>query len=169
MPLIPKLERNRVEVLSGQGMIGPVGSQVILTQGWEAQIQMPLVHSNLIEVRRSGKKGRGVFARQFIRKGTVIERAPIILLPVGEVFTRGAPKMVLADYVFKWGKDMVAVALGYGSLYNHSYQPNASYDSAGWRTQVFRAIRDIEAGEEITVNYNGAPNSRRRLGFSVEK
>ena len=130
---------------------------------------MPLVHSDLIEVRRSGKKGRGVFARKLIRKGTVIERAPMIVLPVREVFTSGAPKMVLADYVFMWGKDMVAVALGYGSLYNHSYQPNASYDNAGARTQVFRAIRDIKAGEEITVNYNGALNSRRRLGFRVEK
>ncbi len=133
-----------------------------------AQFRMPIVHSDLIEVRRSGKKGRGVFARKAIRKGAIIERVPMILLPIGEVFSDG-PRTTLADYVFKWGEDTVAVALGYGSLYNHSYQPNASYDSAGSRTQVFWAVRDIEVGEEITVNYNGAPSSRRRVGFPVEK
>jgi uncharacterized protein len=130
---------------------------------------MLIVHSDLIEVRPSRTKGRGVFARKHIRKGTVIERAPMILLSVREVFSRGAPKTTLADYVFTWGKDIVAVALGYGSLYNHSYQPNASYHSARSRIQVFRAIRDIQTGEEITVNYNGAPNSRRRVAFRVEK
>jgi uncharacterized protein len=133
-----------------------------------AQFRMPIIHSDLIEVRRSGKKGRGVFARKAIRKGTIIERAPMILLPIGEVFSH-APKTKLADYVFGWGDDTVAVALGYGSLYNHSYQPNASYHSAGPQAQIFRAIRDIEAGEEITVNYNGAPSSRRRVAFRVEK
>lgn len=129
---------------------------------------MPLVHSDLVDVRRSGRKGRGVFARRPIRKGTIIERAPIILLPVGEVFGN-APRTKLADYVFVWGKDTVAVALGYGSLYNHSYQPNALYYSAGSRIQIFKAIRDIQAGEEITVNYNGTPKSRRRVGFRIEK
>jgi len=119
-------------------------------------------------VRRSGKKGRGVFARKAIRKGTIIEHAPMILLPIGEVFSN-APKTKLANYVFGWGDDTVAVALGYGSLYNHSYQPNAAYRSEGPQTQIFRAIRDIKAGEEITVNYNGAPSGRRHVGFRVEK
>jgi len=129
---------------------------------------MSLVHSDLIEVRRSRKKGRGVFARQPIRKGTVIERAPIVLIPVGEVFSN-APRTKLADYVFTWGKDTVALVLGYGSLYNHSYQPNASYYGEGRQIQAFRAIRDIQAGEEITVNYNGSPDSRVRVGFRVAR
>jgi SET domain-containing protein len=32
---------------------------------------------------------------------------------------------------------------------------------------MFTAIRDIRAGEEITVNYNGSPGSRVRVGFRV--
>src|SRR5262245_37487262 len=98
------------------------------------RLQMPFVHSDLIVVRRSGKKGRGVFARKLIRKGTIIERAPVILLPIGEVFS-DAPRTMLANYVFVWGSDSVAVVLGYGSLYNHSYQPNASYYGGGPQTQ----------------------------------
>ena len=61
----------------------------------------------------------------------------------------------------------MAVALGYGSLYNHSYQPNARYDDVGRLTKVFSALRDIEPGEEITVNYNGKPGDRGPVGFDV--
>jgi len=123
-------------------------------------------HSDLIEVRRVSKKGRGVFARRRIPKGTVIERVPLIVVPIGEVFGQ-AQRSKLADYVFKWTRDTVVIALGYGSLYNHSYQPNAHFYDEGHLTQVFTAIRDIQAGEEITVNYNGPPRSRGRLDFRV--
>ena len=61
----------------------------------------------------------------------------------------------------------MALALGYGSLYNHSYQPNARYDDESGQTKVFTAIRDIEAGEEITVNYNGEPEDESPVGFEV--
>jgi len=127
---------------------------------------MPHRHSDLIEVRRVSKKGRGVFARRRIPKGTVIERVPLIVVPIGEVFGQ-AQRSKLADYVFKWTRDTVVIALGYGSLYNHSYQPNARFYDEGHLTQVFTAIRDIQAGEEITVNYNGPPRSRGRLDFRV--
>jgi SET domain-containing protein len=31
----------------------------------------------------------------------------------------------------------------------------------------YKALRDIEAGEEITVNYNGDPDSREPVEFSA--
>lgn|SRR5262245_2225591 len=127
---------------------------------------MPHRHSDLIEVRQTAKKGRGVFAHTNIRKGVVIERVPLIVVPVAEVFGQ-AQRTKLADYVFNWTRDTVVIALGYGSLYNHSYQPNANFYDEGHLTQVFAAIRDIQAGEEITVNYNGPPRSRSRVGFRV--
>jgi SET domain-containing protein len=127
---------------------------------------MPHIHSKLIEVKEVRKKGRGVFARTSIPKGTVIERVPVIVVPVQEIFSQ-APKSKLADYVFVWGSDTVAVALGYGSLYNHSYQPNAQFFDSGRHTKIFMAIRDIQKGEEITVNYNGYPRGRSRVGFRV--
>jgi len=46
----------------------------------------------------------------------------------------------------------VALALGYRSLYNHSFRPNARYDDVGPLTKDFTALRDIQPGEEITVN-----------------
>jgi SET domain-containing protein len=127
---------------------------------------MPHTHSDLIEVRQIRDKGRGVFARANIRKGTVIERVPVIVIPVQEVFGQPA-RSKLADYVFKWERDTVVIALGYGSLYNHSYRPNARFYDDGRLTQVFAAIRDIASGQEITVNYNGPPGSRTRVDFPV--
>ena len=59
------------------------------------------------------------------------------------------------------------LALGYGSLYNHSYRPNARYVDLSERTKLFTAIRDIAAGEEITVNYNGEPEDQTPVGFDV--
>ncbi len=61
----------------------------------------------------------------------------------------------------------MALALGYGSLYNHSFHPNARYDDRGQQTKVFTSLRDIESGEEITVNYNGDPNDTTAVSFEV--
>jgi SET domain-containing protein len=118
-----------------------------------------LKQTDKIEVRRAGRKGRGVFARRPIRKGEVIERTPVLVLPAGAA---------LGDYCFEWGEGTWALALGYGSLYNHSYHPNARYDDedAG-RVKVFTALRDIRPGEEILINYNGDPADRTPVGFEV--
>jgi SET domain-containing protein len=126
---------------------------------------MALKQIDAIEVRRVKGKGRGVFARRLIPEGDVIERAPVLVLPMGEIQAvtewRG-----LAGFCFLWGEGTVALALGYGSLYNHSYRPNARYNDVG-RTKVFLALRDIAAGEEVTVNYNGDPDDLSPLGFEV--
>lgn len=123
--------------------------------------------SDLIYVKKTPGKGRGVFASRSIPKGTVIERVPMVIVPIKDVLT-DKESTVLADYVFKWGKNKVAIALGYGSLYNHSYRPNAEYTAKGKRSQVYSALRDIEADEEITVNYNGDPKNRSEIWFDAK-
>ena len=127
---------------------------------------MAFTQSASIEVKRIKGKGRGVFARSLIRKGELIEKVPMLVLSVEE-YHDGISKTSLENYCFAWGKDTVALALGYGSLYNHSYRPNARYDDVGPQTKDFTALRDIEPGEEITVNYNGKPKSRSAVWFDV--
>ncbi len=126
---------------------------------------MPLTQSVLIEIRNTRGKGRGVFARVLIPEGTVFERVPLLVIPAAEVL-EGEDSRVLQDYVFEYKKD-VALALGYGSLYNHSYSPNARYDDAGRQIKEFRALRDIHPGEEITINYNGAEDIMDPVEFPV--
>ena len=127
---------------------------------------MPIQSSALIEVKRTARKGRGVFARTFIPEGTEIERVPVIVFPADEVLN-GEAGTVLQRYVFEWGRGTVALALGFGSVYNHAFTPNARYDDKGQLTKVFTAIVDIYPGEEITVNYNGHEEATDPVGFEV--
>jgi uncharacterized protein len=124
---------------------------------------MPFNHSDSIEVKKVKGKGRGVFARRLIRADEVIERVPMLVFPVDQ----NRKGSVVSDYCFAWGRGTVALALGYGSLYNHSYRPNARYDDVGPQTKEFTALHDIQPGEEITVNYNGEPECLEAVWFEV--
>lgn len=123
---------------------------------------MPIVPSDLIEVKRIPNKGRGVFARRDISAGTVIETAPVLVVSEQDMETTE-----LAGHCFLWSKGKVGLPLGYGALYNHSYEPNAEYIDRAPQTKVYRALRDIVGGEEITINYNGSPHDTSPVGFDV--
>jgi hypothetical protein len=122
-----------------------------------------------IEVRGAGKKGRGVFALSDIAKGAIIERCPVIVLSPEDC--KKIDPTELYNYYFGWGEDdkSAAIALGFGSIYNHSYQPNAVYEKElETREIVFRALRSIQAGEEILTNYNGDPSSQSPVWFDAQ-
>ena len=112
-------------------------------------------HSALVCVRKVKGKGRGVFATGAVKKGAVIEHVPVLLVPIAD-FVGGLENATLNGYFFLWNKKYIAVSLGYGSLYNHSFEPNARYIH-GDQTLTYRALRDIAKGEEITINYNWIP------------
>lgn len=125
---------------------------------------MPFSASTAIVVKQVPGKGLGVFASRDIAADEVIERCPVLVMSKSDVWQVDA---VLSRYVFSWGDGKVALALGYGSLYNHSFQPNARCEDRGRRCKQFLAIRDIAAGEEITFNYNGSPDDQSAVGFEV--
>lgn len=122
-------------------------------------------HSRLIEVKSAPGKGRGVFARRFIESGTVIEKVPILIVPLALI--SNPENANLCQFFFCRDEATLAVCLGYGSLYNHSYRPNARYDDHGPRCMLFTAIRNIEPGDEITINYNGDPEDTSPMAFDV--
>jgi SET domain-containing protein len=94
--------------------------------------------------------GRGVFATAAIAKGETIEVCPVLTVEAADA------NGVLADYVVDLGDDSdgSALMLGYGSLYNHSENPNAEYVYESDEAYAFVATRDIAAGEEITISYS---------------
>lgn len=119
-------------------------------------------------VKDTGKYGRGVFAIRPFSKGELIEAAPVIYMPQSE--RKYVKKTKLLEYFFNWGesKKEVAICLGYGSLYNHSYSPNAKFiNNLHNYTIDFYALRDIQKGEEITTNYNGDPEDQSEVWFNV--
>lgn len=109
-------------------------------------------------VKDSPGKGRGVFAARPFAAGELIERCPSLVLDGRHRQTYG--RTVINNYHFEWGRDgseAVALALGYGSLYNHSSTPNAeSMNDIDANVVDFVAVRHIAAGEEIVINYGYA-------------
>jgi SET domain-containing protein len=119
-----------------------------------------------VKIEHIANKGRGVVAARRIAKGELIETAPVVV--VARADRAHVERTVLDHYVYDWSHDALAVALGAGSLFNHSYTPNALYvkrfdDNA----LEYFAIADIEAGDEITINYNGTPTDLTPLWFDV--
>lgn len=104
-----------------------------------------------IVVGPSPGRGRGVFAARAIARDEVVEVAPVLVVPKADAAKLDGT--VLDSYVFAWG-DGVAVAFGYGSLYNHSWSPNLEYRKRMDRCVIeFVAIADIAAGDELFTNY----------------
>ena len=122
-----------------------------------------------IEVRKTPKKGRGVFALKDFSRGDLIEFCPVLVFD-----TKGRKhleKTQLDYYIYPWRSTRgAALVLGYGSIYNHSFSPNADWkQDFKAQSMVFRAIKTIKTGEEITVNYNSEPDDNTPIDwFEIE-
>ncbi len=113
--------------------------------------------------------GRGVFTAAAISAGSLIEVSPVLVLSAKDC--KRIHKTKLHDYYFIWGDEdqYGAIPLGYGCLYNHSYTPNAQYRPDFENdTLDFFALKNIPAGEEITVNYGGDPEDKNTVWFEVK-
>jgi SET domain-containing protein len=114
----------------------------------------------------SGKHRYGMFCAEDIAAGSVIEICPIIIIP-GEQAREIVRGQILYEYYFEWKKDSIAIALGYGSLYNHAGDPNAEFQPDHKNQYIiFTALRDIPSGIEIVVDYH-AGNPNEKVWFDV--
>lgn len=113
-------------------------------------------------------KGRGVACIQTIEKHSIIEVCPAIICDSES--TALLHRSHLHDYYFIWDAEekTSAIALGYGSLYNHSNEPNADfevdYDS---QSIIITALSQIESMQEITLDYNSGKSSEHSLWFKI--
>ena len=128
-----------------------------------AEVQPPLS----IRVGGSSVHGNGVFATKDFIAGEIIEKAPLLHVPGGSML----------NYVFRSeALGCNYLALGYGSIYNHSDDCNAKVstnyhrvrnkDGGGHdlRRATFRviAVKPIGAGSEITIDYRPRYNWKRK-------
>ena len=112
--------------------------------------------------------GKGVFAKSEIGKGELIERCPFIEIPEGEREKFNESFLVSYFFYFGKGKEKQAFLLGLGSMYNHSYKPNACFEIKPSESVVeFRALKKIKEGEEILFNYKGSSKSGSPLWFET--
>ena len=114
-------------------------------------------------------KGRGVYTHERIPANTVIEIAPVIVMPKTD--REHLDKTLLHDYIFEWGKekDKCCMALGLIPMYNHSYKSNCEYFmDFDDNTIMVKTVRVIENGEELTINYNGDWDDGKKVWFDTK-
>jgi SET domain-containing protein len=126
--------------------------------------------SHFLQPAESPGKGRGVFANEAVEADTVVECSPVIVMSAKD--RTHLDQTLLHDYIFEWqpeGKNECCVALGYLSLYNHSFASNCEY-FMDYETQTMsiKTVRNIDAGEELTINYNGDWNDESPLWFQPQ-
>jgi SET domain-containing protein len=105
--------------------------------------------------------GRGVFTKINIPKDTDVEKACIIKIP-----KKNLENTTLNDYVFinPYNKKEYFIAFGYGSMYNHSDNPNIHYYyDKDENIIIYESLRDIKAGEELYISYGASWWKTRNL------
>ena len=124
--------------------------------------------SENIYVAATSNKGRGVFTNSDLKKNTIIEIAPVIVLSKQERLL--IDQTLLHDYIFEWGdtQNQCCMALGYVPMYNHSYRSNCEYEM-NYKLQIItvKTVRAIKAGEELFINYNGDWNNKKPVWFPL--
>lgn len=120
-------------------------------------------------LNKASSKGRGIFTKEKIAANTIIEDSPVIVMTARDRAL--LDKTLLHDYIFEWGsnKDKCCMALGFLSVYNHSYQSNCEY-FMDFETEMIqiKTIRQVEIEEELTINYNGDWNDSKQVWFEAE-
>ena len=117
----------------------------------------------------SPEKGRGMFTNELILTDTIIEIAPVIVMSAADRIL--LDKTLLHDYIFEWGTDKTqcCMALGFVPIYNHSYNSNCEYFmDYSTNTIMLKTVKNIEAGEEVFINYNGDFNDKTALWFDAK-
>lgn len=121
-----------------------------------------------IAIQPSPIHGLGVFASAPFAAGDIIETAPVILMEQEDKDLLQSTS--LFSYYFVVGDAIFPVALGLGcaSLYNHACPANAVYSiSLKNKSIIIKACKNIAAGDEITLNYNGLPDDHSPVYFAT--
>ncbi|MHA8062604.1 SET domain-containing protein-lysine N-methyltransferase [Aquirufa aurantiipilula] len=117
--------------------------------------------STKITTGKSHVHGMGIFSKEVIKKGEIIEEAKLLQLKWRSFYFT---EPLLLDYI--WANNQcscslckehgfkIYMALGYGSIYNHANIPNTiqKLDFVE-ETMTIIANEDIQANEEIFVSY----------------
>ncbi len=122
-----------------------------------------------LHITQTPSMGRGVFTSEPVPADTVIEISPVIVMTKEErVYI---DKTKLHDYIFEWGDDssQCCMALGLVPMYNHSFKSNCEYIMDFENHLIYiQTVCAVNAGEELTINYNGDWNDEKPLWFKAE-
>lgn len=122
--------------------------------------------SGKLSLKDSKIFGKGVFAQAPFRAGDLIEACPLIIVQGQDIAIVRNSRLYWYYFVAYTPAPCLALALGYGSVYNHACPANARFQlQAKKQLLLIHAHVDIAAGTEITLNYNGAPADPSPVSF----
>ena len=113
------------------------------------------IPQDFFEIRQTGKKGRGVFALQPIKSGTVIGEYSGKRLPYYKIDPQDYEYLIyLTDEIgIVADKNKIGV-----HLLNHSCKPNCTMKITK-KVTYFVALKNINPGEELTISYRYPPRN----------
>ena len=113
-----------------------------------------LIRSGKIEIRLSQISGYGVFAKEDIKEGTILEECRLIFIPFDHKVE------TLGRYLWHWDSNdpmrYCALPIGYGSLYNSSEDEEPSVRVEADEEEqilVYIANKSLKKNEELTMKY----------------
>lgn len=109
----------------------------------------------MLIVAQNKKFGRHILASSPIKKGQLIEVSNLIIIK-SKADVVAVENSILSNYVYAYGRHGVAIALGIGSLFNHSPKPNVEYAVRN-KKMHFWATRNIKEGEQLFIDYGYTP------------
>ena len=110
-------------------------------------------------VKKTKTKGRGIFAKKIISKGTVIGDYIGTIVRTKDVDLTNEAKNMYLMYYHDQASILPDLSKPGIHLINHSCSPNAWVYTLKRHTLVF-ALKDISPNEEITIDYLIAPKSK---------
>jgi hypothetical protein len=120
-------------------------------KGGMLKLRKETFNINRVEYSKRANGQYTVISKNMISKGEIVEICPVI--PCG-IEAKAIDN--IKDLIFEIDRmnQQYGLVLGYGSLYQHSENPNLSFGYNKSNKQMyFTAIRMIKAGEELTINY----------------
>ena len=129
-----------------------------------------LFHNNKIEVRDSSIHGRGVFAKEDIKSGEILEECHYIVYDDGNTYDIPIYKwrrltdsnIQIDERKFPWPKgedfEKYTIVLGFGSIYNSVL--NEEERSVNWENDLdrdiyrFFTVKDVKKDEELLLYYH---------------
>ena len=115
-----------------------------------------------LAIQTSTINGRGCFATVRFPRGRKIAEYTGELIPDVEATRRGEKRLVLRICAIDYDWSLDGSRGGNGTHYiNHSCEPNAFMKTL-YGHVLFLALRDIEPGEEITVDYHTTLHSDKK-------
>lgn len=104
-------------------------------------------------MRRSPIHGWGVFAKEDLFSGEILEESPFIIVPMSP----GETSSLFLDYRFNYPRNnwiYQTIPFGFSCIYNHSNDPNATWETDEEnKLFIFSTIKDIKKDDEICTYY----------------